>query len=311
MEYRDYYKILGVDKKASQDEIKKAYRKLAIKYHPDKNPGDKEAENNFKLINEANEVLSDPQKRKKYDELGENWNRFQQGDSFSYKNPFEQEGFGRHHGQTFYFEGDFNDLFGQRTGKSGFSEFFETFFGSMGESAFHRYGNTGFNEPEKQSFETGISITLEEAYRGTSRVIKVKNQKIQIKIPSGAYDGQMLRVRNHGNNLNGDLLVKVHVQPHPLFERVGNDLKITHTIDLFTSVFGGETIINTLDGKIKVKIQHGTQNGKILRIKGKGMPIFDVKDMSGDLLVQLNVNIPQTLTPLQKELMVQLKKSFN
>jgi curved DNA-binding protein len=314
MEYKDYYKILGVDKKASQDEIKKAYRKLAIKYHPDKNPGNKEAENKFKLINEANEVLSDPEKRKKYDELGENWNRFQQGGSASYGNPFGAGGFGGQHGQTIYYEGDINDLFGQGTGRSGFSDFFEAFFGNIRGNTSYHFGNA--SDFKGQNYETEMAITLEEAYRGTSRVIQLENEKIRITTKPGAYDGQLLRIKGKGgrgskNSLHGDLMVRVRVTPHHLYERNGDDLKIIQTVDLFTAVLGGETIVYTLDGKIKVKIPAGTQNGKILRIKGKGMPVYDTKNSFGDLQVQVNISVPEKLTPKQKELFEQLRKSFN
>jgi curved DNA-binding protein len=314
MEYKDYYKVLGVDKKASQDEIKKAYRKLAIKYHPDKNPGNKEAENKFKLINEANEVLSDPEKRKKYDELGENWNRFQEGGASSYGHPFGSGGFGNQGGQTFYYEGDINDLFGRGTGNTGFSDFFEAFFGRGGATGnFQRSGDRSF---KGQNFESEMEITLEEANKGTSRIIQLENEKIRITTRPGAYDGQLLRIKGKGgrgsnSSLQGDLMVRIKVRPHPLFERVGNDLKTTQTIDIFTAVLGGETIVNTLDGKIKLKVPPGTQYGKTLRIKGKGMPQYDSRNKFGDLLIELHVAIPQKLTPIQKDLLEQLKKSFN
>jgi curved DNA-binding protein len=313
MEYKDYYKILGVDKKASQEDIKKAYRKLAIKYHPDKNPGNKEAENKFKSINEANTVLSDPEKRKKYDELGENWNSYQQAGSSSQGNPFSQGGFGNQSGQSYYYDGDINDLFGAGSGKTGFSDFFEAFFNRGTASDRFRSRNT--EHYRGQDYEAEMEITLDEAYRGTSRIIQLENEKIRISTKPGAYDGQLLRIKGKGgrgsnSSLYGDLMIRVRIKPHSLYQRSGNDLRMIQPMDMFTAVLGGETIVNTLDGKIKVKIPAGTQNGKTLRIKGKGMPLYDSKNKYGDLIVQLNITIPEKLTPKQKELFEQLKKSF-
>ncbi|MDO8930517.1 MAG: J domain-containing protein [Bacteroidota bacterium] len=311
MEYTDYYQILGIDKKASQEETKKAYRKLAKKYHPDKNPGNKEAENKFKQINEANEVLGDPEKRKKYDQLGANWDRFGQQGSYSGGNPFA--GFGNHSRHS-YFDGDLNDLFGGATGSSGFSDFFETFFG-RGERSSHFGNRTGSTGTKGQDFETEMEISLEEAFHGTGRIIQLEQEKIRITTKPGAYDGQVLRIKGKGgrgsNNNNGDLLVKIKILPHRLFERIGNDLKTTEHINLFDAVLGGDVTINTIDGKIKVKIPASSQNNKTLRIKGKGMPVYGKAGMFGDLLVQLQVDIPENITPIQKNLFEQLKKSFN
>lgn len=311
MEYTDYYQILGVDKKASQEEIKKAYRKLAKKYHPDKNPGNKEAENKFKQINEANEVLFDPEKRKKYDQLGANWDRFGQEGPYSGGNPYG--GFGNQSGQAF-FSGDLNDLFGSGSGSSGFSDFFETFFG-RGERTGRFAKGSGGNRFKGQDLETEIEITLEEAYRGTSRIIQLEQEKIRMTTKPGAYDGQVLRIKGKGgkgsNNNNGDLLVKIKVAPHHIFERNGHDLKIIKHINLFDAVLGGHVIINTLDGKIKMNIPPSAQNNKTLRIKGKGMPVYGNTGQFGDLLVQLQIDIPENLTPIQKNLFEQLKKSFN
>lgn len=311
MEYTDYYQILGVDKKASQEEIKKAYRKLAKKYHPDKDPGNKEAENKFKQINEANEVLGDPEKRRKYDRLGANWDRFGQEGTKSGGSPFG--GFGNQSRHT-YFDGDLNDLFGSSSGGSGFSDFFETFFG-RGERSNHfknRYGAAGF---KGQDFETEMEISLEEAYHGTSRIIQLEQEKIRITTKPGTYDGQVLRIKGKGgkgrNNNDGDLLVKIKILPHRLFERNGNDIKVIEHINLFDAILGGEVAIDTIDGKIKIKIPVGSQNNKTLRIKGKGMPVYGKAGMFGDLLVQLQIDIPENITPIQKNLFEQLKKSFN
>lgn len=312
MEYTDYYQILGIDKKASQEEIKKAYRKLAKKYHPDKNPGNKEAENKFKQINEANEVLGDPEKRKKYDQLGASWDRFGQEGTYTGSNPFG--GSGNQSGHTF-FGGDLNDLFGRSSGSSGFSDFFETFFGRGERSGHFGQGYSG-SRFKGQDFETEMEISLEEAYHGTSRIFQLENEKIRITTKPGAYDGQVLRIKGKGGKgssmtNNGDLLVKIKVSAHHLFERKGNDLKIAESINLFDAVLGGHILIRTIDGMIKMNIPVGTQNNKMVRIKGKGMPVYGKPGLFGDLMVQLQVVIPENLTPIQKNLFEQLKKSFN
>jgi curved DNA-binding protein len=224
MEYKDYYKILGVDKKASQDDIRKAFRKLALKYHPDKNPNNKEAEEKFKLVNEANEVLSDPEKRKKYDELGENWNRFegQPGGGFGRTGPG---------GGSFHYEGDINDLFGGEHG-SGFSDFFEAFFGQAGSRSGRRTRTQ--SEFKGQDYETQFDITLDEAYHGTSRVVNVHNEKLRVTTKPGAYEGQLLRIKGKGAEGSsaahrGDLYVRIHIEPHPIFQRRSDDLYANHS----------------------------------------------------------------------------------
>lgn len=308
MEYKDYYQVLGVGKKASQDEIKKAFRKLAVKYHPDKNPGDKEAENKFKLINEANEVLSDPEKRKKYDTLGENWNRQyaegQPGANF----------YGRGGGQgAYHFEGDLNDFFSnygnEGGGSSGFSDFFEAFFGNRKQGK----GKSGKRAAQYkgQDYETEMQITLHEAYEGTSRLIQLENEKIRITTKPGAYDGQVLKVKGKGGkgsaaDHHGDLYVRIRVSPDALFQRKGDDLYKHQPIDLYTAVLGGDFVIETLSGKIKIKVLPGTQNGKQVRIKGKGMPVYGNSSF-GDLYIILDVKIPEQLNREQKELFEKLK----
>jgi curved DNA-binding protein len=306
MDYKDYYKILGIDKKASQDEIKKAFRKLAVKYHPDKNKDNKAAEDKFKLINEANEVLSDPQKRKKYDELGENWRQYEHAGG---RPGGGRPGDGR--GGPFTYEGDFDDIFGQGGG-SGFSDFFEQFFGRGAAGGGRQGRSAGF---KGQDYQTEMEITLEEAYHGTHRLIQLENEKLRIATKPGAYDDQQLRIKGKGGlgskqNYHGDLYVRIHVTPHPRYTRKGDDLHATHSIDLFTAVLGGSTIVDTLSGQVKVKIPAGTQNGKIIRIKGKGMPVYGKQNIFGDLYVQLLVHIPETLTDRQRELFEQLKSTY-
>jgi curved DNA-binding protein len=300
MDYKDYYKILGVDKKASQEEIKKAYRKLAVKYHPDKNRDNKEAEEKFKLANEANEVLSDPKKRKKYDELGENWRQYEHAGT---GHGGRAGGNGRTGGYTY--EGDFGDMFGQGSGTSGFSDFFEQFFAGRGGRP------SGGADFKGQDYESEMEITLEEAYHGGNRLIQLENEQLRITTKPGAYEDQLLRIKDKGGrgskDRHGDLYVRVRVQPHPQFARKGDDLYTTNNIDVYTAVLGGSTIVNTLNGQLKVKIPSGTQSGKVIRIKGKGMPVYGKSNMFGDLYVELHVHLPEVLTDKQRQLFEQLR----
>ncbi len=298
MEYKDYYKILGIDKKASQDEIKKAYRVLAVKYHPDKNPENKVAEEKFKTINEANEVLSNPEKRKKYDELGENWQQHEQAGN--QKNTSNQS----------YYQSNPNQGFGGG-GQEDFSDFFEQFFG--GRTQNRKNTNPDFKGGD---YETEMEITLEEAYQGANRIIQVENEKLRVTTKPGAYTDQLLRIKSKGARGSseahrGDLFVRIKVISQKQFIRKGDDLYNTHIIDLYTAVLGGEIITNTLSGQIKLKITEGTQSGKTVRLKGKGMPLYDKTNVFGDLYIQLEVKIPDKLNDKQKELFVQLKSSYN
>ncbi|WKN30423.1 J domain-containing protein [Porifericola rhodea] len=304
MNYKDYYKILGVDKSASQDAIKKAYRKLAVKYHPDKNPDNKEAEEKFKDIAEAYEVLKDPEKRKRYDELGANWKYYQQHGPDPGWGSFG----GRPQGSRVQFEGDLNDLFGN----SGFSDFFESFFGGFGGSAGRRSGGFGFQQAFKgQDLEAQISITLEEAYHGATHLIHVNGQKIRIKLKPGLEDGKTLRIKGKGGpgqegGPAGDLYLHVSVSPHQQFERKGRDLYTDLPIDLYTAILGGKVEVNTLKGKIKINIVEGTENGKTLRLKGLGMPVED-SDTKGDLYAKVMVNLPKNLSEEERKLFEKLK----
>ncbi|MFQ3578647.1 MAG: J domain-containing protein [Bacteroidales bacterium] len=309
MEYKDYYKILGVDKKASQDEIKKAYRKLAVQYHPDKNQGNKEAEEKFKQINEAYEVLGDAEKRKKYDALGENWKNFQSGQAYSGGNPFGNFNFGQ---EATYVEMDIEDFM---NGNNQFSDFFNAFFGGGKRAKSSNFGGSWANFQHAVDYETTIEITLEEAYHGTSRIIQLENEKIRIRVKPGTVDGQQLRIKGKGqkafNNYGGgDLYVKIRVLKHPNFERKKNDLYITKKIDLFTAVLGGEIIVETIEGKVKLPIPSGTQNGKTFRLKNKGMPVYDNTNQFGDLYVKIEVQIPEKLTDKQKKHFEELKTLF-
>ena len=303
MDYKDYYKILGVDKKATQEEIKKAYRKLALKYHPDKNVGNKAAEEKFKEINEANEVLSDPEKREKYDALGEDWqqyNRSGQARDFNW-NQWQQP-----RGQSYQYGGDSSDMF-----ESGdFSDFFENIFGRSG-GAGARGART--SAPRKgQDYQSNVELSLDEAFHGTSRIIQLNGKKIRFKMNPGIRDGQTLRIKGKGapgtnGGPAGDLFVNIHLNSHPNYQRTEDNLETSVSIDLFTAVLGGKTEIQTFTGPVNIPIPAGTQNGKTFRIKGKGMPVYGKKDISGDLYVKVNVAIPTHLTKKQKELFEELK----
>lgn len=300
MDYKDYYKILSIDKKASQDEIKKAYRTLAVKYHPDKNPDNKAAEEQFKLANEANEVLGNPEKRKKYDELGENWQQYEKQGNQHAGTPF-----GGNQGGQYRYESNGNDSFDNQ---SDFSDFFEQFFSGGGKSAGRRTQNRRGGD-----YETEMEITLEEAHQGTSRTIQVDHEKLRITTKPGSYNDQQLRIKNKGakgssEDQRGDLFVRIKVNNHPDFDRKGDDIFRTQTIDLYTAVLGGEVLVKTLSGQVKIKVAAGTQNGKSIRLKGKGMPIYDKKDIFGDFYLEIKVQIPDKLTDKQQELFEQLKE---
>jgi curved DNA-binding protein len=303
MEYKDYYKVLGVDKTASQDEIKKAYRKLAVKYHPDKNPGDKKAEEKFKEITEANEVLSDPEKRKKYDTLGANWKQYEHAD-FSGAGG---GGYGGQRGRQSYYEynGDAEDLFGG----GGFSDFFKSFFGGGGERS---YG--GFHqETPGRNIEGEATITLQEAFTGTERIIDLGTEKLKVKIKPGAYEGLVLKSKGKGmkgrGGKAGDLFITVHIQPNPVFKRTGNDLHVDVPVDAFTLMMGGKVPVKTLSGEVTITVPEGSQNGKKLRLKGKGMPVYNQQDV-GDLYIKLEAKLPDSFTVEQKELIKKLQDSY-
>jgi curved DNA-binding protein len=293
---KDLYSILGVSKTASQDEIKKAYRKLAVKWHPDKNPDNKTAEEKFKEANEAYEVLSDPEKRTKYDRYGENWNRVDES----------QFGGGRNQGtgqQQNPFGGD--NPFGNG---GDFSDIFENLFTQSGQGRRNKRASRG------QDLQAQTAISLEEAFHGASKIFEVNNEKLRIQLKPGAYDGLTIKLSGKGapgkNAPAGDLFITVKVLPHPLYTREGNDIHQKIVIDLFTAVLGGEKEVYTMAGTLKIKIPAGTQNGKALRLKGKGMPVYDNPERHGDLLLNIVVNIPEKLTDEQKELFLKLQSSF-
>lgn len=291
MAYIDYYKILEIDKTATQDQIKKAYRRLARKYHPDMNPGDKTAEQKFKQINEANEVLSNVENRAKYDKYGEHWKygeeyeKAQQAQK-SYKNYSENE--------------DYSDFFKDMFGQAGFT----------GRSSYNRASG----KFKGQDIYADMTLSLREVMTTQQKTFSINGKNIRITIPAGVYDGQQIKLKGHGNagyngGPNGDLYITFSIQPDSQFERVGNDLKMKVTIDLYTAMLGGEIQINTLDGKIKLKVLPETQNETTVRLKGKGLAVYKKEGEFGDLFISYQVQLPKNLTEKQKELFEQLKNS--
>ena len=295
MEYKDYYKILGVPRNATADEIKKAFRKLAVKYHPDKNPGDKSAEDMFKSITEANDVLSDPERRRKYDEVGENWKYYEQMHR-------QQNG-----GQRSRPSG------GGRQQESDFHDFFESIFGGGFGDIFGGQGRSASRESQKgRDVEGKLAVTLEEAYNGVTRRIITGGQTLDVKIHPGVKDGDILRLKgkgsaSRGGGQAGDLLVTIEIPNHPLFQRNNNDLNCQLNVDLYTLVLGGKTEVNTLKGKILLDIKAGTENGAKLRLKGMGMPAAHT-DVKGDLYVIVHAIIPKNLSAKEIDLFKQLQQ---
>jgi curved DNA-binding protein len=302
MEFKDYYKIIGVDKSATQDEINKAYRKLALKYHPDKNPDDKQAEEKFKELSEAYEVLKDPEKRKKYDMLGANWKQYQHAGG-SNANDWFRNFQGTQHGDSYQFTGSFEDIFGR---SGGFSDFFNSFFGGGGQGAESPFGST-FRAKKGSDYEAAFRITLEDAFHGNEKEFTIDGRKIRIKIRPGIEEGKKLRLKKQGAEApgggeRGDLYLTIHIDKHPLFERKDNDLYYDLDVDVATAVLGGSKTLSTIDGKkVRVKIPAETDSGTTLRIKGMGMRMPE-SSARGDLLVRVNIVTPKNITSEEKEL---------
>lgn len=309
MEYKDYYKVLGVERQASEDQIKRAYRDLAKKFHPDKNPGDKAAEEKFKSINEAYEVLKDPQKRKRYDQLGDSYSSWQQGGrqgNFNWEDWFSQSpGAG---GQRV----SMDDLFG---GAGGFSDFFSAIFGGMG-GAGTRTQTRRASAPPRQAApaaEVPVSISLTEAFHGATRMVQAGDRRLEVKIPAGARTGTKVRMKGAaGPSPYGqaqDLYLVVKVESDPRFERKEDDLYTDVSIDLFTAVLGGQVKVPTLTGEVLLTIPEGTQPGQAFRLAGRGMPRLSAANTYGDLYARVKVTLPRKLTPHQKTLFEQLRQA--
>jgi curved DNA-binding protein len=296
MDYVDYYKILGIQKTATQQEIKDAYRKLARKHHPDLNPNDKDAKKNFQLINEANEVLSDPAKRKKYDQYGADWQHAEEFEKAK-QNQNQSSGFGRQQYSGQASEGDFSDFFASMFGGgSGFS----------GKSRQVKYRGEDYNAE--------IHLELLDAYKTHKQTLTVNGKNIRITVPAGIENGQTIKIAGHGGHgtnggPNGDLYITFSVAQDTTIKRLGDNLYATVDLDLYTAVLGGELIIDTLSGKVKLTVKPETQNESKVKLKGKGFPVYKKDGQFGDLFVTFNVKIPTNLSEKQKSLFTELSKS--
>ena len=317
MQYRDYYKTLNVNKTASQDEIKKAYRKLAREYHPDVNPDDPNAEEKFKDINEAYQVLSDTDKRGKYDRFGSQWKNYQQtggrAEDFDWSQWAAQGQPGGGQYRTVSQE-ELEQMFGG--GLGGFSDFFETLFGGIGGARSARRQTTQQRDLRRGSnIEHPVEITLEEAFQGTTRLLSYEDgRRIEASIPPGVKTGSKIRLSGQGGGGtagSGDLILKVKIQPHAKFRRDGDNLRVTQPVDFFTALLGGEVTVNTIDKAVKLTIPPETDSGKIIRLKGLGMPILSKPGQHGDLLTEIEVRVPKNLTAEQKEKFTALRESLS
>lgn len=291
MDYKDYYKILGVERKASAGDIRSAYRKLAMKYHPDKNPGDKKAEDKFKDINEAYQVLSDDKKRARYDQLGSAYSDFRgsggrPGD-FQWDDWFQQnQGQGGGHGNADPFAG---------AGGGNFSDFFRTIFGEAARSSAR-------NQAQSQGYQQEVDISFQEAFDGTTRQLQSSGRKLQVRIPAGVKTGSKVRVAGAAPD-GSDLYLIVNIPDDPRFEMNGSDLTTTSTVNVFTMILGGDTDVETPTGKVKLNIPAGTQPEQVFRLAGRGMPHLKSPSTRGDLFVKLKLQIPKYLSTKQRELL--------
>ncbi len=316
MEFKDYYATLGVAKTATEKEIKQAYRKLARKFHPDVNPGDKTAEARFKSINEAYEVLGDPEKRRKYDELGANWRQYEQAQQQGRPGPFGDGAWtvnvgGGEGGFRSMSEEEMRRLFGDQ---NPFSDFFQTFFGGAAPGPAGRSARQGRGARSRRGrdVEQDLELTLEDAFHGATRRFAIKHEghtrSVDVRIPAGVNDGSRVRVTGEGEHgvggaSAGDLYLRVHLLPHPRFERRGRDLHVRVQVPVTTAVLGGEADVPSIDGKrLRLKVPPTTQNGQVLRLKGHGMPAVGRQAERGDLYATVDVRLPRSLTPEQTQL---------
>jgi curved DNA-binding protein len=294
MAFIDYYKVLGIDKKATLKDVKAAYRKLARKYHPDLHPDDKDAKKNFQMINEAHEVLSDPEKRKKYDQYGQDWKH---ADEFSNASHYQQQSSGRP-----------SYGFSEAQGMGDFSDFFESLFGGS-----TRAGRSGQVKFRGEDYHADLHLSLLEAYKTHKQTLAVNGKNIRITIPAGIENGQTIKITGHGGpgingGPDGDLYITFSVANHPNIKRLGNNLYTTIDLDLYTAVLGGEIIMDTLDGKVRLKVKPETQNGSQVKLKGKGFPVYKKDGQFGDMYVTYAIKIPTNLTEKQKVLFAELSK---
>ncbi len=306
MAYIDYYKILGVDKNASQDNIKKAFRRLARKYHPDLNPNDPSAKDKFQEINEANEVLGDPEKRKKYDEYGADWKHADEIKA-------QQEQYNRQHENTGGFDGF--DFGGFETGgfgngnPSGFSDFFEELFGKGKRS------RSSYSEGYKgQDYQSELHLTLRESAVTHKQILNINGKSVRITVPAGISDGQVIKLNGYGapganGGPAGDLYITFIVEEDSVFKRKDNDLYATVPLDIFTAILGGDITVMTLNGKVKLKVKPETQNGTMVKLKGKGFPVYKKEGNFGDLILTYSIQIPTNLTEQQKKMFRDIQKS--
>jgi DnaJ-class molecular chaperone len=316
MEFQDYYATLGVPKSASDADIKKAFRKLARQHHPDLNPGDKTAEAKFKSINEANEVLSDPEKRKKYDELGANWRAYEQQPGGAGPD-FRSQGGGRRT-RTVTPE-EMRDMFGGGAGGPGgpggedpFSDFFHTFFGGFGATTDHRQAGRTPRSSRGRDIEQPLDVTLEEAFLGTTRRLQTelggKPRVVEVRIPAGIRENSRIKVARegepapHADAQPGDLFLVARIAPHPRFDRRGNDLYIRVAVPVTTAILGGEITVPTLSGSVlRLRIPELTGNGRVFRMKGHGMPVARKTDERGDLYATVDVSLPASLSEEERK----------
>jgi curved DNA-binding protein len=312
MEYKDYYHILGLSREAGEKDIKRAFRRLAREHHPDVNPGNPQAEERFKEINEAHEVLSDPEKRRKYDQLGATWRDWErtgrQPDDFDWSRWAASAPGGQRVHVRYGTAEDLEDLFG---GSSPFSDFFSQIFGGTA-------GATGGFQVQTrarrgQDLQQDIEVSLEEAYQGTTRLLQKNGRRLQVRIPPGAANCTRVRMAGEGapgrgDSEPGDLYLQVHVAPHPSFERRGDDLYVTVPVDLCTAVLGGTVRVDTMSGPVTLTIPPGTQNSQSIRLAGKGMPRLRQPEQHGDVYVGVEVRLPTHLTDRERELFQQLRR---
>lgn len=292
MEFIDYYKILELDKTATETDVKKAYRKLARKYHPDLNPNNKEAEKKFKEINEANEVLSNPENRKKYDKYGKDWQHAEEFEKAGY-NPNQRQGSGKQQQHA-----DFSD---------DFSDFFQSMYGRAGG------GRSREAKFRGQDLNAELHLSLADVYKTQKQTLTVNNKSIRITIPAGIENGQVIKIAGHGTpgangGPNGDLYITFSISDNPNFKRDGSNLYSNVDIDLYTALLGGTILVNTFDGKVKLKVPSETQIGTKVKLKGKGFPIYKSEGNFGDLYITYNIKLPINLSDKEKELFTELSK---